>query len=267
MRLLRLIGRVTTPFGEALIRVGRYPAGGSPCSQEINMVELKFIDGTPVPDDYLQSISLLVRDAALAIDMFGEGELESASRVTAQDASVGGVSNKGCCVCGEEIFEGDERAFGACEACLDKVHREPEAFITQKLLRREYVLRTRAGPDGGVEAAYPTLKEAISAFHAAPVNSKPQLRRIPPHSPLQQPATLAPGITADVDGGGALAGRELEADAGAGAVAELPVFSSCTRPPSKGHRPANSIQRAAWSPTWHRCAADRRGARPCSSSP
>lgn len=27
MRLPHLIGRVTTPFGEALIRVGRYPAG------------------------------------------------------------------------------------------------------------------------------------------------------------------------------------------------------------------------------------------------
>lgn len=27
MQLPRLIGRVTTPFGEALIRVGRYPAG------------------------------------------------------------------------------------------------------------------------------------------------------------------------------------------------------------------------------------------------
>ena len=46
------------------------------------MVEVSFIGGTPVPDDYLQSISLLVRDAALAIDMFGEDELESASRVT-----------------------------------------------------------------------------------------------------------------------------------------------------------------------------------------
>lgn len=80
------------------------------------MVEVKFIDGTPVPDDYLQSISLLVRDAALAIDMFGEDELESASRVTAQEASVGGMSSKRCCVCGEEILDGDESAFGACEA-------------------------------------------------------------------------------------------------------------------------------------------------------
>jgi hypothetical protein len=95
------------------------------------MVELKFIDGTPVPDDYLQSISLLVRDAALAIDMFGEDELETASRVTAQEASVGGVASKRCCVCGEEVLDGDESAFGACEDCLDNVHREPEAFIEQ----------------------------------------------------------------------------------------------------------------------------------------
>ena len=29
MRLPHLIGRVTTPFGEALIHVGRYPAGGA----------------------------------------------------------------------------------------------------------------------------------------------------------------------------------------------------------------------------------------------
>lgn len=29
MRLPHLIGRVTTPFGEALIRLGRYPAGGA----------------------------------------------------------------------------------------------------------------------------------------------------------------------------------------------------------------------------------------------
>lgn len=95
------------------------------------MVEVKFIDGTPVPDDYLQSISLLVRDAALAINMFGEGELESASRVTAQEASVGGVASKRCCVCGEEILGGDESAFGTCEDCLDNLHREPEAFIEQ----------------------------------------------------------------------------------------------------------------------------------------
>ena len=95
------------------------------------MVELKFIDGTPVPDDYLKSISLLVRDAALAIDMFGEDELEAASRVTAQQASVGGAACKRCCVCGEEIHDGDGSAFGACEDCLDSVHRDPEAFIEQ----------------------------------------------------------------------------------------------------------------------------------------
>jgi hypothetical protein len=141
------------------------------------MVELKFIDGTPVPDDYLQSISLLVRDAALAIDMFGEDELESASRFTAQEASVGGMSSKRCCVCGEEIFDGDESAFGACEDCLDKAHREPDAFIEQKLLRREYVLRTRAGADGDADAAYPTLNQAIAAFHATPVNSNARVMR------------------------------------------------------------------------------------------
>ena len=147
------------------------------------MVELKFIDGTPVPDDYLQSISLLVRDAALAIDMFGEDELEAASRVSAQEASVGAslgcVASKRCCVRGEEIVDGDESAFGACEDCLDNVHREPEAFIEQGpspvLSRGEYVLRTRAGPVGDVDAAHPTLKEAIAAFQAAPVNSNPRV--------------------------------------------------------------------------------------------
>lgn len=143
------------------------------------MVEVKFIDGTSVPDDYLQSISLLVRDAALAVDMFGEDELESASCVTAHDASVGGAAIKRCCVCGEEIVDGDESAFGACEDCLDNVHREPEAFIEQGispvLARGEYVLRTRAGPDGDVDAAHLTLKEAIAAFQAAPVNSNPRV--------------------------------------------------------------------------------------------
>lgn len=143
------------------------------------MVELKFIDGTPVPDDYLQSISLLVRDAALAIDMFGEDELEAASRVTAREASVGGAASKRCCVCGEEIVDGNESAFGACEDCLDKVHREPEAFIEQGispvLSRGKYVLRTRAGPDGDVDATHLTLKEAIAAFQAAPVNSNPRV--------------------------------------------------------------------------------------------
>ena len=141
------------------------------------MVEVKFIDGTPVPDDCLQSTSLLVRDAAPAIVMFGEDELESASRVTAREASVDGVASKRCCVCGEEILDGDESAFGACEDCLDKVHREPDAFIEQKLLRREYVLRTRAGPDGDADAAYPTLNQAIAAFHAAPLNSNPRVMR------------------------------------------------------------------------------------------
>jgi len=44
------------------------------------MVEVKFLDSTPVSDDYFTSVSQLVRDAALAIDMFGEDELEAASR-------------------------------------------------------------------------------------------------------------------------------------------------------------------------------------------
>ena len=143
------------------------------------MVELKFIDGTPVPDDYLQSISLLVRDAALAIDMFGEDELESASRGAAQEASVGGAASKRSCVCGEEILDGDESAFGACEDCLDDVHRDPEAFIEEGLSparsQGEYVLRTCAGRDGDADAAYATLEEAIAAFHAAPVNSNPRV--------------------------------------------------------------------------------------------
>lgn len=34
-----------------------------------------------------------------------------------------------CCICGEEIFDDDESAFGACADCLDDVHRDPEAFI------------------------------------------------------------------------------------------------------------------------------------------
>lgn len=42
------------------------------------MHEVRFLDGTPVPDDYLTAVSQLVRDAALAIDMVGEDELEAA---------------------------------------------------------------------------------------------------------------------------------------------------------------------------------------------
>lgn len=42
------------------------------------MHEVRFIDGTPVPDDYLSAMARLVHDAALAIDMFGEDELEAA---------------------------------------------------------------------------------------------------------------------------------------------------------------------------------------------
>lgn len=42
------------------------------------MHEGRFLDGTPVPDDYLTAVSQLVRDAALAIEMIGEDELEAA---------------------------------------------------------------------------------------------------------------------------------------------------------------------------------------------
>lgn len=47
------------------------------------MIEVKFIDGTPVSDDYLTPASLLVRDAAMAIEMFGDNELEAAARADA----------------------------------------------------------------------------------------------------------------------------------------------------------------------------------------
>lgn len=93
------------------------------------MVKVKFMDGTPVPDDYLTSASLLVRDAALAIDMFGEDELEAATRGTSQDAREAAMEQKRCCVCGGEIFDEDESAFGACADCLDNAQRDPEAFI------------------------------------------------------------------------------------------------------------------------------------------
>lgn len=36
-----------------------------------------------------------------------------------------------CCICGEEIIDDDESAFGACADCLDDVHRDPEAVIEQ----------------------------------------------------------------------------------------------------------------------------------------
>jgi len=137
------------------------------------MVKVKFMDGTPVPDEYLASASLLVRDAALAIDMFGEDELEAATRGTPQDAREASMEQKRC---GDEIDE-DESAFGACADCLDNVHRDPEAFIEQALSEGEYVLRTYAGREGDVDAAHLTLKEAIAAFHAAPVNSNPRVIR------------------------------------------------------------------------------------------
>lgn len=89
------------------------------------MVTVKFMDGTPVPDNYLTSASLLVRDAALAIDMFGEDELEAASRGTSQDTREAATARKRCCVCGGEIFDESESALGACADCLDNVHRDP----------------------------------------------------------------------------------------------------------------------------------------------
>jgi hypothetical protein len=139
------------------------------------MHEVKFMDGTPVPDDYLTSVSLLVRDAALAIDMFGEDELEAASRGTSQDTREAATEHKRCCVSGEEISDEDESAFGACADCLDNVQRDLEAFIGQALSEGEYVLRTYAGREGDVDAAYPTLKAAVVAFQAAPLNSNPRL--------------------------------------------------------------------------------------------
>ena len=139
------------------------------------MHKVKFMDGTPVPDDYLTSVSLLVRDAALAIDMFGEDELEAASRGTSQDTREAAREQKRCCVCGEEICDEDESAFGACADCLDNVQRDPDAFIEQALSEEEYVLRTYAGREGNVDAAYPTLKAAVAAFQAAPLNSNPRL--------------------------------------------------------------------------------------------
>src|SRR5262245_38145688 len=80
-------------------------------SRRSTMLELKFIDGTPVPDDYLTSASRLVRDAALAIDVFGEDELEAASRAGASQNASEAVERKRCCVCGEEIFDEEESGF------------------------------------------------------------------------------------------------------------------------------------------------------------
>ena len=72
------------------------------------MVEVKFIDGTPVPDDYLTSASRLVRNAAPAIDMFGEDELEAAREQASGDKPNASTTPMRCCVCGEEIFDKDE---------------------------------------------------------------------------------------------------------------------------------------------------------------
>ncbi|HYE70932.1 MAG TPA: hypothetical protein VD932_05335 [Aquabacterium sp.] len=141
------------------------------------MVEVKFLDGTPVPDDYLTSVSLLVRDAALAIDLFGEGELEAASqRSDSHHARGAAMARKRCCVCGEVIFE-ESSAFDTCEDCLDDVSRDPEAFIGQALVEKECVLRAYATGKGDVDTVYPTLRSAIAAFLAAPVNSMPVVLR------------------------------------------------------------------------------------------
>ena len=140
------------------------------------MVEVKFIDGTPVPDDYLTSVSRLVRVAALAIDLFSEDELEAASRGTSPDARAG--EEKRCCVCGEEILDDDESAFGVCADCLDNAQRDPEAFIEQALSEKGYVLRIFAGfGKGHVDTAHPTLEAAITAFAAAPANALPRVLR------------------------------------------------------------------------------------------
>lgn len=50
-------------------------------------------------------------------------------------------------------------------------------FIEQALPEEEFVLRTYAGRAGDVDATYPTLKAAVAAFHAAPVNSNPRVIR------------------------------------------------------------------------------------------
>jgi hypothetical protein len=53
------------------------------------MHEVSFLDGTAVPDDYLALLSPIVRDAAVAIGIFGEDELEAACQATApEDAPV-----------------------------------------------------------------------------------------------------------------------------------------------------------------------------------
>ena len=58
------------------------------------MIEVKFIDGTPVSDEYLTSVSQLVHDAALAIDMLCEDELEAASRGRAPGDDAGTESSQ-----------------------------------------------------------------------------------------------------------------------------------------------------------------------------
>ena len=57
-----------------------------------------------------------------------------------------------------------------CADCLDAAdRRQPEGLVGA------YTVRTYAGREGDVDAAYSTLKEAVAAFHAAPVNSTPRL--------------------------------------------------------------------------------------------
>ena len=131
------------------------------------MVEVKFIDGTPAPNDYLTSVWQLVRDAALAVDMFGEDELEAAAREQASgDTPNANPAPKCCQVCGEDIFDEDESAFGACADCVGNVSGS------------ECVMRTYAGfGNGEVDVVHPTLQAAIEAFDTAPIDSIPRVIR------------------------------------------------------------------------------------------
>jgi hypothetical protein len=66
---------------------------------------------------------------------------------------------------------------GACADSPAGVCRDPERFVGQAPLDGAYVLRTYAGRHGDRDAAHPTLKAVIGAFHAAPVNSNPRVLR------------------------------------------------------------------------------------------
>ena len=75
----------------------RTASNEAPSSSEgrsADMIEVKFIDGTPMSDEYLTSVSQLVHDAALAIDMFCEDELEAASRGRARGDDAGTESSQ-----------------------------------------------------------------------------------------------------------------------------------------------------------------------------